>query len=119
MFFRAGVLGQMEELRDERLSKIIGWLQSYIRGYIARKEFKKLQDQRSVNRFCYIFIKNQNLFAGERWGRYRNGVAKICVTRTPKNDSFRTYVSPMFGDYKKSFDGFQRLTKCICGKRCL
>lgn len=39
----------MEELRDERLSKIIGWLQSYIRGYIARKEFKKLQDQRLVN----------------------------------------------------------------------
>lgn len=49
MFFRAGVLGQMEELRDERLSKIIGWLQSYIRGYIARKDFKKLQDQRLVN----------------------------------------------------------------------
>lgn len=49
MFFRAGVLGQMEELRDDRLSKIIGWLQSYIRGYIARKEFKKLQDQRLVN----------------------------------------------------------------------
>ncbi|XP_022175419.1 myosin heavy chain, muscle isoform X39 [Myzus persicae] len=46
VFFRAGVLGQMEELRDERLSKIIGWLQSYIRGYIARKDFKKLQDQR-------------------------------------------------------------------------
>ncbi|XP_050428408.1 myosin heavy chain, muscle isoform X18 [Adelges cooleyi] len=46
VFFRAGVLGQMEELRDERLSKIIGWLQSYIRGYISRKEFKKLQDQR-------------------------------------------------------------------------
>lgn len=39
----------MEELRDERLSKIIGWLQSYIRGYIARKDFKKLQDQRLVN----------------------------------------------------------------------
>ncbi|XP_050533202.1 myosin heavy chain, muscle isoform X33 [Daktulosphaira vitifoliae] len=46
VFFRAGVLGQMEELRDDRLSKIIGWLQSYIRGYISRKEFKKLQDQR-------------------------------------------------------------------------
>jgi len=39
----------MEELRDERLSKIIGWLQSYIRGYISRKDFKKLQDQRLVN----------------------------------------------------------------------
>ncbi|XP_046680383.1 myosin heavy chain, muscle isoform X10 [Homalodisca vitripennis] len=46
VFFRAGVLGQMEELRDDRLGKIMGWMQSYIRGYLSRKEFKKLQEQR-------------------------------------------------------------------------
>ncbi|GLH07674.1 Myosin heavy chain, muscle [Gryllus bimaculatus] len=46
VFFRAGVLGQMEELRDERLGKIISWMQAWIRGYLARKEYKKLQDQR-------------------------------------------------------------------------
>ncbi|XP_043241429.1 myosin heavy chain, muscle-like isoform X49 [Amphibalanus amphitrite] len=46
VFFRAGVLGQMEELRDERLSKIFSWLQSWVRGYFTRKEFKKLQKQR-------------------------------------------------------------------------
>ncbi|XP_065215430.1 myosin heavy chain, muscle isoform X24 [Planococcus citri] len=46
VFFRAGVLGQMEEIRDERLSKIISWMQGYIRGYISRKQFKKLQEQR-------------------------------------------------------------------------
>nr|ASM56386.1 myosin heavy chain isoform Mhc_X5 [Lethocerus indicus]ASP18631.1 myosin heavy chain isoform Mhc_X5 [Lethocerus indicus] len=46
VFFRAGVLGQLEEMRDERLSKIIGWMQSHIRGYLARKQFKKYQDQR-------------------------------------------------------------------------
>ncbi|XP_023953868.1 myosin heavy chain, muscle isoform X4 [Bicyclus anynana] len=46
VFFRAGVLGQMEELRDDRLSKIVSWLQSYIRGYLSRKDFKKLQEQR-------------------------------------------------------------------------
>uniref|UniRef100_A0A1D1XV65 Myosin heavy chain, muscle n=1 Tax=Anthurium amnicola TaxID=1678845 RepID=A0A1D1XV65_9ARAE len=46
VFFRAGVLGQMEELRDDRLGKIISWLQAYIRGYLSRKGFKRLQDQR-------------------------------------------------------------------------
>ncbi|XP_024080487.1 myosin heavy chain, muscle isoform X32 [Cimex lectularius] len=46
VFFRAGVLGQMEELRDDRLGKIIGWMQAYIRGYLTRKEYKKLQEQR-------------------------------------------------------------------------
>lgn len=46
VFFRAGVLGQMEELRDERLSKIMTWMQSWVRGYLSRKEFTKLQEQR-------------------------------------------------------------------------
>uniref|UniRef100_A0A1L8E5E8 Putative myosin class i heavy chain n=1 Tax=Nyssomyia neivai TaxID=330878 RepID=A0A1L8E5E8_9DIPT len=46
VFFRAGVLGQMEELRDERLSKIMSWLQSWIRGYLARKDYQKMQEQR-------------------------------------------------------------------------
>lgn len=46
VFFRAGVLGQMEELRDDRLGKIISWMQSYMRGYLVRKEFKKFQEQR-------------------------------------------------------------------------
>lgn len=36
----------MEELRDERLSKIVSWMQAYIRGYLSRKDYKKLQEQR-------------------------------------------------------------------------
>ncbi|XP_052893948.1 myosin heavy chain, muscle isoform X2 [Anopheles moucheti] len=46
VFFRAGVLGQMEEFRDERLSKIMSWMQAWCRGYLSRKEFKKQQEQR-------------------------------------------------------------------------
>lgn len=46
MFFRAGVLGSMEELRDERLGKIIAWLQAWMRGFISRIEYKRLQEQR-------------------------------------------------------------------------
>ncbi|XP_030752188.1 myosin heavy chain, muscle isoform X42 [Sitophilus oryzae] len=52
VFFRAGVLGQMEELRDERLSKIVTWMQSWIRGYLSRKEFKRLQEQRLALQVC-------------------------------------------------------------------
>lgn len=36
----------MEEFRDERLGKIMSWMQSWIRGYLARKEYKKIQEQR-------------------------------------------------------------------------
>ena len=57
VFFRAGVLGQLEDMRDERLSKIISLFQAWIRGYMNRKNYKKLQDQRFVGaNICIIFI---------------------------------------------------------------
>merc|ERR1719239_1432164 len=46
VFFKAGVLGTLEEMRDERLSKIISMFQANIRGYLMRKNYKHLQDQR-------------------------------------------------------------------------
>lgn len=33
-------------MREERLSKIITWLQSWIRWYFVKKDFKRLQEQR-------------------------------------------------------------------------
>lgn len=46
VFFRAGVLGSLEELRDDRVGMILSWLQAWIRGFLSRKAFKKLQEQR-------------------------------------------------------------------------
>ena len=46
VFFKAGVLGTLEDIRDERLSKIMSNFQARIRGYLIRKNYKKLQDQR-------------------------------------------------------------------------
>ena len=46
VFFRAGVLGMLEEMREERLSKILSYLQAHIRGYMMRMNYQKLQDQR-------------------------------------------------------------------------
>lgn len=48
VFFRAGVLGQLEDLRDERLAKIISMFQAYCKGYLMRKEYRKMCDQRYV-----------------------------------------------------------------------
>lgn len=39
-------MGRLEEMRDERLGKILTWLQSWIRWYQVKKNFKKLQEQR-------------------------------------------------------------------------
>ena len=46
VFFKAGVLGTLEDWRDERLAKIITLFQAHIRGHILRKSYQKLCDQR-------------------------------------------------------------------------
>ena len=46
VFFKAGILGQLEEMRDERLSSIMSNFQARIRGYLIRKNYKQLQEQR-------------------------------------------------------------------------
>ena len=46
VFFRAGVLGRLEEMRDERLAIVLTQLQAFARGYLMRKQYRKLLDQR-------------------------------------------------------------------------
>jgi len=64
VFFKAGILGQLEEMRDERLSKIIANFQARIRGYVIRKNYTKLQDQRTG-----LSIIQRNI---RRWMSMRN-----------------------------------------------
>lgn len=47
-FFHAGVLAKLEDMRDERLAKIITMLQAQLRGFLMRIEFKKMLDRPSV-----------------------------------------------------------------------
>ncbi|XP_067673669.1 myosin heavy chain, striated muscle-like [Haliotis asinina] len=46
VFFKSGVLGYLEEIRDERLSVIVALFQAHIRGYLMRKYLKNLHDKR-------------------------------------------------------------------------
>eukprot|EP00061_Rhincodon_typus_P009053 g32226.t1 len=42
VFFKAGLLGQLEEMRDERLAKILTMIQARSRGYLMRIEYQKM-----------------------------------------------------------------------------
>merc|ERR1712193_337341 len=46
VFFRAGILGYMEEVREDRIGMVLSWLQAQARGKASRLVFKKLQDQK-------------------------------------------------------------------------
>lgn len=49
VFFRSGILGQLEDKRDERITQILTAFQALARGWLARKIFGKLMEQRLVS----------------------------------------------------------------------
>ncbi|XP_053198226.1 myosin-6-like [Scomber japonicus] len=48
VFFKAGLLGVLEEMRDDRLALIITGLQARSRGLLARVEFQKIVERRDA-----------------------------------------------------------------------
>uniref|UniRef100_A0A674DPX4 Myosin heavy chain, fast skeletal muscle-like n=1 Tax=Salmo trutta TaxID=8032 RepID=A0A674DPX4_SALTR len=48
VFFKAGLLGVLEEMRDERLASLVCMIQSLCRGFVMRKEFVKMMERREA-----------------------------------------------------------------------
>merc|ERR1719507_1605408 len=65
IFFRAGILGFMEEIREDRIGSVLSWLQSQARGKASRLLFKKLQDQKLA---LYCMQRTiRNYYIGKTW----------------------------------------------------
>ncbi|ODM97874.1 Myosin heavy chain, muscle [Orchesella cincta] len=58
VFFRAGVLGEMEEMRDDKIGKIIIWMQSRIRNFLVKKRYKPLKQQRMALEVCQRTLRS-------------------------------------------------------------
>ncbi|KAG9333854.1 hypothetical protein JZ751_010004, partial [Albula glossodonta] len=46
VFFKAGLLGLLEEMRDEKLAELVTMTQALCRGYLMRREFVKMMERR-------------------------------------------------------------------------
>merc|ERR1711915_154373 len=46
VFFRAGVLAEIEDIREAKLAGMFALIQGWVRGWKSRREYKKLQFQR-------------------------------------------------------------------------
>ncbi|XP_029948675.1 myosin heavy chain, fast skeletal muscle-like isoform X2 [Salarias fasciatus] len=46
VFFKAGLLGTLEEMRDEKLVELVTMLQALCRAYVMRREFVKMMERR-------------------------------------------------------------------------
>merc|ERR1712165_122966 len=65
VFFRAGILGFMEEVREDRIGAVLSWLQAQARGKASRLVFKKLQDQKLA---LYCLQRTiRNYYIGKTW----------------------------------------------------
>merc|ERR1712029_1056633 len=65
VFFRAGILGFMEETRDDKIGSVLAMLQAQARGKASRMIFKKMQDQK-LALFC-MQRTIRNYYIGKTW----------------------------------------------------
>merc|ERR1739838_160706 len=66
VFFRAGALAYLEELRDNIVLKLVRWMQGQAYGHIKRQVYQKKFDQRELMKVCQRnFRKFQTL---RSWG---------------------------------------------------
>ncbi|XP_063590057.1 myosin heavy chain, muscle-like [Penaeus indicus] len=82
VFFRAGALGTLEEIRDDRVTQLLTWLQGWIRGFQSRKNYAKMQAQRvallTVQRNVRKYMKMRCWLWYELWIKLK---PKLNVTR--------------------------------------
>ncbi|XP_029286638.1 myosin heavy chain, fast skeletal muscle-like [Cottoperca gobio] len=48
VFFKAGLLGTLEEMRDVKLAKLVTMTQALSRGFLSRREFTKMMERREA-----------------------------------------------------------------------
>merc|ERR1712055_245527 len=65
IFFRAGILGLMGEIRDDRINDLVAMMQGAIRAYYARRIYKKLWDHKMGLLVSQRTIRNYMI--GKKW----------------------------------------------------
>merc|ERR1711994_770745 len=91
VFFRAGILGWMEEAREDKIGSVLSWLQSGARGKASRMQFKKLQDQKLALYSCQRAIKTYMIAKTWLW-------MQIWLAIKPN------LKCTQFGKYKKEYE---------------
>merc|ERR1712117_385730 len=91
VFFRAGILGYMEEVREDKIGSVLAWLQSGARGKASRMQFKKLQDQKLALYCCQRAIRNALMAKTWKW-------LQIWMAIKPN------LKCTQFGKYKKEYE---------------
>ena len=61
VFFRAGILGYMEEVREDKIADVLSWLQAQARGKASRTVYKKMKEHRMAMYCAQRTIRNRRI----------------------------------------------------------
>uniref|UniRef100_A0A8P4K7P4 Myosin-7B n=1 Tax=Dicentrarchus labrax TaxID=13489 RepID=A0A8P4K7P4_DICLA len=74
VFFKAGLLGVLEEMRDEKLATLVTMTQALCRGYVMRKEFVKMMERREA---IYTIQYNIRSFMNKELAEMKDNYEKM------------------------------------------
>jgi len=77
VFFRAGTIGILEEVRDECIKAILNYIQGLCRGYIGRKQYKIEIDKRNYIPVIQRNFKKYIFFRDWTWYFLINGTKRF------------------------------------------
>merc|ERR550519_2818539 len=86
VFFRAGILGWMEEQREDKIGSVLAWLQAGARGKSSRMQFKKLQDQKLALYACQRALRGMLIAKTWKWMQIW-----MCIKPNLKRTQFSKY----------------------------
>ncbi|XP_045582179.2 myosin heavy chain, muscle [Procambarus clarkii] len=103
VFFRAGVLGTLEEIREDRVGLLTTWLQSWIRGFKSRKYYKKLQDQRVALLVVQRNLRKYKLMHAWLWySLWQSIKPRLNVTRADDEiDALESQANKCLAEFEK------------------
>merc|ERR1711936_638590 len=77
VFFRAGTVGMIEEVREECIKNILNYIQALCRGYIGRQEYKKEIYKRNMIPVMIRNFKKYLFFRDWTWYALLNGTKRF------------------------------------------
>merc|ERR1712088_1068010 len=103
VFFRAGILGYMEEVREDRIGQVLSYLQAQARGKSSRIVFKKLQEQKLALYACQRSLRNYQI--GKNWLWWKLWLALKPNLKCTKFAQYKAEYEAKIAEAEKNIDG--------------
>ena len=106
IFFRAGMLGQLEDFRDDKISTILTMFQTRMRYNLARKAFLKKRKQRDASSVIQANFRSFDYLKDWEWMKLIFKIKPLVEQRDNAKE-----MKQMAEDYKENKEKLEKETK--------